>query len=279
MKISKTILIPNYNGADFIKDTVNCFKTAFPDDEIVVVDDASTDLSIAELSSLDITLLKREKNGGFAAAVNTGLHHLQSQKTDFVIVSNSDINMTPEAARKIDDYIANLESDNRNSVLGFLEEGDAHADRRTGDKVSGFFFGLGQAIIRKVGYLDEGYFMYGEEQDYFRRVLRAGFPIIQTGIQVHHVGEKSGTGRLRNSWLAMRNALRLELKFLSVLRAMKTFGILFLIINRLHKPESDVSLERILRPGIVKGNVMLALAVVWNIVMLPITLRSRLNEH
>ena len=278
MMDSTAILIPNYNGADFIKDTVESFKKSFPECEIVVVDDASTDESVDLLSLLDITLLIRETNGGFAAGVNTGLRYMISRGTNFVIVSNSDINIDTLIAEKIKVFIGGLQSREHRGVVGFIEANDPDSERRIGDKVCGFFFGLDSCVIEKVGYLDEKFIMYGEEQDYFRRVLNAGFQIVQSNILIPHEGEKSGGG-LKNSWLAMRNALRLEIKFLSIRKLIITLGSLFLMINRIHQPKQDGSVIRILRPGILMGNVMLLFAVIWNIIMLPWTLWDRRNEH
>jgi GT2 family glycosyltransferase len=278
MMDSTTILIPNYNGVNFIKDTVESFKKSFPECEIVVVDDASTDESVDVLALLDITLLIRETNGGFAAGVNTGLRYLVSRGINFIIVSNSDINIDVSIAQKIQIFVDELQAKECRGVIGFIEANDPDSERRIGDKVCGFFFGLDSCVIEKVGYFDEKFIMYGEEQDYFRRVLNAGFQIVQSNIFIPHEGEKSGGG-LRNSWLAMRNALRLEIKFLSARKIIRTLGSLFLMINRIYRPKQDGSVIRILRPGILMGNIMLLFAVIWNIVMLPWTLWDRKNEH
>ncbi len=271
------VLIPNYNGFYFIEDTVKACKKSFPEYEIVVVDDASTDSSVTLLSCLDITLLKREKNGGFAAAVNTGLQYLLSHNVDFIIVSNSDISIDTSIAFEIIKYLNDIQSDI--GVMGFQEAGAPYFERHTDDKVSGFFFCLNSMVIQKIGYLDEKYIMYGEEQDYFKRVLKAGFKIVQSNILIPHDGEKSGSGSLKNSWYAIRNSLRLELKFLSVKGLLRTMCFLFLIINRLYSPEPDASINRLLRPGVLKGNLMLLTAIVWNLYMLPVTIRSRSNEY
>lgn len=269
------ILIPNYNGVEFIKDTILAFQMYFPQSEIVVVDDASIDDSVNLLLSLGIKLLTRKINGGFAAGVNTGLKYLVSRQVDYIIVSNSDITINETIAQKIRNYINNIQNDSNIGIIGFQEANDSYFSRRLGDSVSGFFFCVKTNLIPKIGYLDENYVMYGEEQDYFRRVLNAGYLIFQSNIEIPHKGEKSGKGRMRNSWLAMRNALLIEVKFHYFSKFIRTFAILFLMINRIYRPAHDCSVKRILRPGVVLGNVMLLSAVVWNLFMLPVTLRRK----
>jgi GT2 family glycosyltransferase len=124
--------------------------------------------------------------------------------------------------------------------------------------------------IQAVGYLDESFFMYGEEQDYFRRVLAAGLVIRQTEIRVKHLAEGSGSSKLRNSWLAIRNSLYLETKRAALWGICRKAGVLFLLINRLYRPRAgeDPSLQRVLRPGIILGNLFLFLAICWNAVKL-----------
>ena len=63
---SFSVLIPNYNGASLIRATVDRFEAGFPGVRIVVVDDASTDDSLARLSATSVHVVVRERNGGFA---------------------------------------------------------------------------------------------------------------------------------------------------------------------------------------------------------------------
>lgn len=277
--INIAVLIPNYNGAGFIRATVDEFQKSFSGLEIIVVDDVSTDNSVSILGESDITLLVRSANGGFAAAVNTGLRYVVTHGIDFVLVANSDVGMTPFIADRILSVINNLSLQEPGVILGFQEEDDHYKESRNGDKISGFFFGLDSRIIQKVGYLDESYIMYGEEQDYFKRVELAEFKIQQTNIVIPHEGEKSAVGSLKNSWFAIRNALKLEVKFFSLKNLVRTFCVLFLVINRLYRPAPNHSIHRLLRPGVFMGNIFLMSAVIWNVVMLPKTLIEKKNEY
>jgi len=69
-----SILIPCYNQANLIGQTVDTIlKQTRPPDEIIVVDDASTDKSVEVLSKLPIRLLRHQTNQGPAVARNTAL--------------------------------------------------------------------------------------------------------------------------------------------------------------------------------------------------------------
>ena len=274
--LDSAILIPNYNGAYFIKETVDAFRNAFPEWLIVVVDDGSTDNSVGILSPLDITLLCKKKNGGFASGVNLGLKHLISQNTKFILVSNSDVMLSSEVGHSIELLSKDIIKNGGNSIIGFIEEGDPDSESKSGVKMSGFMFGLSADVIKRVGLFDEHFIMYGEEQDYFRRAQKLKVNLVQSNIFVDHAGEKSGGG-IKNSWLVIRNAIRLEIKSLSIVGLVKVICILFLIINRIYKPRKDGSVSRLLRPGIFIGNSFLLLAILWNIFMFPMTLSGNQN--
>jgi len=260
------IVIPNYNGARFIVATVERFGGGFPDAHVIVVDDASTDDSVEQLAGCGATVLRRPSNGGFAAAVNTGLHHCQAAGFQQALVANSDLEITEQQSTEVRRALAQLDRGERVGVLGFVED-QAVGDRfPMGSNISGFLFALRIAVIGRVGYLDERFYMYGEEQDYFRRVEAAGFTIVQTGVRVGHRAEGSGRPGLRNSWLAIRNSIFLEVKLLRPWPVLRKIAVLALIINRIHRPgdRTDPSTQRLLRPGVVLGNVFLLGAIGWN---------------
>jgi GT2 family glycosyltransferase len=261
----KAILIPNFNGEKFIVNTVNAFIHFFIGYEIIVVDDASTDGSVVQLQPLNCKVIQRIKNGGFAAAINTGFHYLLEQNIDYVLVANSDLEIDAEVARKIKVSLVILEHNPTVAVLGFRELGSGGL--QLNENISGFLFALRMAVFKDVGFFDETFYMYGEEQDFFRRIIKANYSIVQTDIPVPHHQEGSGRG-LRNSWFAIRNALYLESKCRNWWKMAKVTVALLLIINHLYKPKShhkDPSYQRITRPGILRGNYYLICALLWNI--------------
>lgn len=99
-----SIIIPNYNGADFLLDCLVsitqaaklCPKVKF---ELILVDNASTDASpiiaqnfFRQHPAFDFRLLTLNTNTGFAAAVNCGI---KSAVYDYVVICNNDLTVDP----------------------------------------------------------------------------------------------------------------------------------------------------------------------------------------
>lgn len=72
MKVSA--VLPLYNGASFVAEALDSvFAQTLPPDEIVVVDDCSTDASRSIAARYPVTVIVQETNGGCAAARNRGV--------------------------------------------------------------------------------------------------------------------------------------------------------------------------------------------------------------
>ncbi len=107
------IVLLNYNGAE---DTISCLKSlskiTYPNHEIVIVDNASTDFSIKiieEYLSLEkinstkcchkecstkripqITIIKSSTNRGYGAGNNIGIEHILGNNAEYILVLNND---------------------------------------------------------------------------------------------------------------------------------------------------------------------------------------------
>lgn len=259
------ILIPNFNGEKFILETIRLLTVGFPKIEIIVVDDVSTDNSVSLLKSNGIEVVQRSVNGGFAASVNEGLRHLQSKGVDFALVCNSDLVPSKDECINISKSFNDFSEESLVGVIGFLERHEFKAKNRESSEISGFLFWIKLEVLNKVGFLDERFYMYGEETDFFRRVIARGYKIIQSEVEVSHAAEKSGKSKIMNSWYAIRNCLFLEVKNNRPNEALKKTAALFLIMFGLLGDKDDPSTKRIRRPGFVIGPLMLVGAVFWNV--------------
>lgn len=95
---SLSVVIPTYNGRHLLeKHLPRVAEILDPGDQIVIVDDASTDdtrewiknhKSIYTKQDLEITVVVHEKNQRFAAAVNSGV---QAAKQPYVFLLNNDV--------------------------------------------------------------------------------------------------------------------------------------------------------------------------------------------
>lgn len=97
MKKSISVVIPNYNGSNLLRENLPYVfralkSSSITDYEIIVPDDASSDDSVSFLNNNypDIILVENKTNKGFSGNVNSGL--LKAKK-DLVLVLNSDVQL------------------------------------------------------------------------------------------------------------------------------------------------------------------------------------------
>ena len=100
VKQTVSVIIPTYNRADLIPRAINSLlgQTHRPD-QIIVVDDASTDNTSEVLASYaqDILAIKHPANHGLAAARNTGI---QNVSCDVIALLDSDDTLLPTSIEK-----------------------------------------------------------------------------------------------------------------------------------------------------------------------------------
>lgn len=208
---------------------------------VVVVDDASPVPVDASRLPTGAELVRREVNGGFGAAVNTGLTALG---TPLALVLNSDLRLPPgfardlvahaapwepavvgcrstdsagrsgHAARRFPtighqavEWLVPLASQRHRDVLHRAVGHDLEAERGRGmvpvDWVSGAVLLLPVAEVLAAGGFDEGYFMYVEEVDLMRRLREEGIPTLMDAdvAVVHAGGGSAGSEARRRQWL------------------------------------------------------------------------------
>lgn len=94
---SISVVIPNYNGQELLDTNIptvyEALQTAGVDYEFIVVDDASTDDSVALLKKKfpQIVVLVNEVNQGFSPTINRGI---MAATKDLVFALNSDVKLT-----------------------------------------------------------------------------------------------------------------------------------------------------------------------------------------
>ena len=92
-------VIPTWNRRDLLVTLLkNLAAQTRPFDEIIVVDNGSTDGSAEEAARAGAKVIRLERNLGFAAAVNRGI---EAAEADWVAVLNNDVTLQP-------DWLANL---------------------------------------------------------------------------------------------------------------------------------------------------------------------------
>ncbi len=110
-KIDFSIIIPNYNGEDLLKQNLPSIIASSKykkNDikEILVVDDYSTDNSVEFIKNEfpEVKLIKHRENRRFAAAVNTGA---RTASANFLVLLNSDVKTSKDFLVSVIDHFKN----------------------------------------------------------------------------------------------------------------------------------------------------------------------------
>lgn len=198
-----TIVIPNLNGAGWLRDSIESIWAQTEQDfELIVVDNASTDESLAIARSYvgreRYTLIENDHNTGFSAAVNQGI---RAAKGEYVVMFNNDAFAEPDwlaeliAAAEQDERIFAVQSlmirhferdiadDAGDYVTLFgwaCKRGDGFPWRRY-QKPQRIFSACGGAslyrkkILDEIGWFDELFFAYFEDVDLSWRANSLGY--------------------------------------------------------------------------------------------------------
>jgi len=109
-----SVVMPCYNAASFVEEAVNCvMDQTYPDVELIVVDDGSTDGSLEILQQLAtrysprLTLLFQDRMGPYPAR-NHGLEHAHGGRVAFL---DADDYWTPDALEKLAAAMDSQQSD------------------------------------------------------------------------------------------------------------------------------------------------------------------------
>ncbi len=112
-----TAIVPNYNYAPSLGLCLRALREqTYPNLEILVVDDCSTDDSVRAARDLGVRVITRGSNGGCAAARNTGAEQARGEVLFFV---DSDVAVDPDA---VANAVAALRADPRlGAVCGIVD--------------------------------------------------------------------------------------------------------------------------------------------------------------
>lgn len=90
-----SIIVPNYNYADSLGVCLQAvLDQTYPRTEVIVVDDGSTDDSVAVAEAMGVRVIRLTDNGGCARSRNVGAAHAQG---DILFFVDSDLAMEPDA--------------------------------------------------------------------------------------------------------------------------------------------------------------------------------------
>jgi len=96
-----SVVIPLYNKQDYIGETIaSCLRQTSPVDEIIVVDDGSTDDSLRVVKGIEDSRIRiiKKRNGGCSSARNIGI---KEAKSEFVALLDADDYWHPDFIKTI----------------------------------------------------------------------------------------------------------------------------------------------------------------------------------
>lgn len=272
---SAALLILNWNGQDLLAKYLPSFLDLdYPDYQVVVIDNGSTDDSVAYVRDHfpQFTVIAHEHNLGFTPGYNTVLEQMAS---DVLVLLNNDVSVRPDWLKAlirpmVDDPAvgitggkllypdgktlqhagANLSYPLAFSQHDFYREVDAgQADeQRDVPYVTGAAMAINRAVVAAIGLLDDVFApIYYEEVDYCYRARAAGFRVVYVpdAIATHH---ESFTMKQMSGWhifALQKNRLRFVLRHYSPAQFVDEYVPAELA--RLQKPMSSPELYQLRR--------------------------------
>jgi GT2 family glycosyltransferase len=210
-------VVLNWNNAP---DTLRCLAALEASDadgfEVVVVDNASTDGSVAVLRARypDLALLENRENLGYAGGNNVGIQYALDRGADYVLLLNDDAVVAPDALSALLDAaqdhpgvgflgpkVLSLEEPRQLLSAGGILDREWRSSHRGADELdegqfdelaevdwlSGCALLVSREAIRRVGMLDPAFFAYHEDVDWCYRGRQAGLGVLLVpGAKVWH---------------------------------------------------------------------------------------------
>ena len=260
-----TVVIPNLNGAGWLKDSIeSIWAQTMQDLELIVVDNGSTDESLAIAQSYQgrpgYTLIQNDTNTGFSHAVNQGI---RAAKGEYVALFNNDAFAEPDW---LENLIAAAEQDGRIFAVSSLMI--RHFERELADDAGDYVTLLGfackrgdgmkasryqkpgrvfsacggaalyrKSILDEIGLFDETFFAYYEDVDISWRANSLGYKNVYcpTAKCYHICGATTGAVRYNpfKSIQSGRNSILLPYKNMPIL--MLLLNLPFLVFGYLLK--------------------------------------------
>jgi GT2 family glycosyltransferase len=228
-----SVITLNWNGKD---DTIDCIaslqKLTYPNYDIVVVDNGSTDGSVSALRAQypNITIIENGRNLGYAEGFNEGLRYAYASCADYLLILNNDTIVDPsvltalirvaETDRKIGfvsgkvyfqaqpNMLETVGRYNHPLLIAGQLVGLEEIDRGQYDQLKEYdflddvFLLVRRETFAETGGYDPNFFLYYEETDWCIRVRKAGYKLVYTPeAKIWHKHSRSSGGERSTTWM------------------------------------------------------------------------------
>lgn len=231
---SVAVVVPNWNGDDSLQDCLDSLLNQSLKSLVIVVDNGSTDKSLEILDKYSkITVIKHQKNLGFAGGVNAGIKKAMELDYEYIALFNNDAIADKNWLQSL---YATLENNPKtgiatSKILGengkTLDStgdyytiwglpyprgrGETNTDKY--DKQTEIFAASGGAslyrvtMLQEIGLFDEDFFAYYEDVDISFRAQWAGWKVAYEpkAIVNHKIGATSGKIKGFTTYQTMKN--------------------------------------------------------------------------
>ena len=255
-------IILNYNGKDFLLSCIeSLYKSDYPNLEIVVVDNNSTDGSLEDAREKFSRLhfIKNSENMGFAAGNNVAIRFALEKMADYVFLLNNDAVVEPDAISKL---VTEAGKDSSGGVWSpvilswdksrvWFAGGDVLWDKmktfhittvpsdspyQTG-YVSGCAILIKKDVFKKIGLFDERFFLYYEDADFSHQAKKAGFKLIIIPSAIaYHAEQSEAENPSKLYWLVLSGIIFFKKNF----HGSKGLWIAFYLMLRKFKNSLDL---------------------------------------
>jgi GT2 family glycosyltransferase len=238
-----SVIIVNWNGRDCLKDCLDSLRAqTFPDFEVILVDNGSTDGSVQYLRenySGWVRVLSNPRNEGFSGGNNRGI---RASLGKYVVLLNNDARAD---SRWLEEMVKAAEENPRAGMLAckiYLQggariidnvghlmyrdglnrgKGRLEPDRGQYEEIEEVFFPSGCAalyrrkMLDEVGLFDEDFFAYGDDTDLGFKGRLAGWKCLYVPKAVvhHRYSQSSGAYSPLKAFYAERNRVWIAVKY------------------------------------------------------------------
>ena len=227
------VIVLNYNGGELLRGCLrSVFQLDYPNFEVVLVDNASTDgsLEMAKESFSRAHIIRSDQNRGFSAGNNLGIRFALEKMTDFVFLLNPDALMEKNTLTHLIETAENNPQAGILSPVIFQDQSEkiwfaggriewskmraTHLQKITSENhyqseyLSGCAMLVRKDVFKKIGLLDEDYFLYYEDTDFSFRASQSGFQLLVVPkTKVFHFEKSENNLAFKTYWLVFSGLL------------------------------------------------------------------------
>lgn len=244
-----TFVVVNWNQCQLTLDCLaSLYQQKYPNFDIILVDNGSSDDSVLSVRATfpNVTIIENGKNLGIATANNVGIRHALSRESEYIFLLNNDTTVDPEMLNLL---VAAAESNDSIGASGptMLYHSDPEViwcsgnrvDWRTGstfrlrenepldsvegspivdvDFITSCAVCIKRDVFRTVGLMDDRYFIYYDEADFFARSAALGWRTVYvpSALMWHKVSATMGETSPGTEYYMTRNRILFISKNLS----------------------------------------------------------------